>query len=261
LGPHFEPVRVEIWRDAPSKAEGGSLIKESSTLRKARTFFVESPHAIFLIVEGMLRFGDWKQLAYVRINPLGRWRQVYGDVEFGAYDVEIADLFLTHIEARKAFRRSLENIRRFVVKIVIGWGIECLEDFRLGVAFYRSGKSFLLTDIMSTMRIDEKCKKLVEHLGPYNRIFLATRAWKEPGFRERMRKVAEEAQVLIQGRKSIILEAKERKSFSSFYEGIVKNVIRPLVEELPPKQEILKRIAKALIPPSQLFLSEEFSGE
>ncbi len=136
----------------------------------------------------------------------------------------------------------------------MGWGVDCLEDIRRRVGAYQRRKLDLLMDVLSTMKADASAKALDESLGPYNRSFLASQAWKQPGFNEILQGIARGAQLLLKSGESIYAEAMGRGAFKDFYEGVVKSVIRPLVNELPSRRQIAEAIAGALRPPSQMPL-------
>jgi len=265
--PYFVPNALECWNIAPLESLDGKIVERiskpdsdiDSLLYHAKgildTRRWEADDLTFKI-EGEWVIDGVRVGGYLTIHNR-EWRSTYGDFESNIYPTtEFNDLMSfvkiqEEAEARLVsdflsdFPTKVHNETPRVNRIYFGLGVPSPIDTDSLVAVYYSSNGAFITDCLHTT--EEEGPEIKESLAPYKERFLISGLRKVPSFEDYLDGLYAKHNVRKTITGSMTLRAEEIDSFKTLFDEIARDIIKPLVEGLPDKEDILNRIRLAVI--------------
>lgn len=245
----FIPREYQLWLNAPLRELDGELITKGR--EKIVNFYnlKENDYKrLFYKIEGLIGLNNKEFPATLTIHDR-RFRKIYGDIELDTSMVPLEDILLDDkpfVERLKALFRDKHLKGVSVAWAFIGDSPDAVIDVRERIFSYHPKPSFLIEDMFKTIKHESEETGGIEFLkffSPYNLSFLAYKISSLKEFGRFLNDLTEEVD-LTKEEGSLILVAKDRKSFRDFYISFVDDFLNSIKEEWPVEskiEEILQR--------------------
>jgi len=255
----FQPLKVQLWLNAPLEALGGVLTIEGRSLDEifSAVHEIEDYDKSVVRIEGIFKLEEGLKVPAHLTLFNNELKKIYGDVEFDVYhlgDIEdISDIILESADFRTTlehfFKEAISFKEAKIEKCVAGFTLDTLIDMRERVVLYSSAPPSFFEDLLRVLKLtarEEELGILLSHITPYKESVLARRVWSLREFQSFLSKKMKKAEIEMNVETSILLMAKNKDSFRSLYDDLFEGILLPAFRELPSDEEItgvFKRVA------------------
>jgi hypothetical protein len=266
-GKIFLPKTINVWLNAPIESLDGQLIKkiEVSNLyndvEKLRSWVKENfyPEKLFssiIVFDGIWDFDNIKLAGFFSANNEYMWRKAYHDVEIDAYGKGEIDDLMDVFQKNNQVEGLVDNLVTIFKQVEEKQPLSYREIyFSIGSAEYGQDVDMValhLNDwrdfvgyLYSRLRKD-KDDWINNKVSPIDRRFFLKSVRGEKVVRSISNKIGKETLLEEKKGKSVTYIAKDRKSFSKFYQKFKKEVFKSAVKELPEANKLKSDIKKGL---------------
>lgn len=266
-GRNFIPRNVTIWLKATSETLGGTLENELDMHDPYRTFqilremistkfYTEELFSSIIVFNGIWNFDGLKLEGFISANNEYAWNRAYYDVEVDAYgNDEFEDLvdvfwekemldwlvpgFISQLE--RASRRQRAKPREIYFSI----GAPERGEVSNLIAIHLPDWHDVIDFFYARLRRD-KASWIKNKVAPLDRYFFVSSIREQKIVHSIFKQIAKETSLIEKSGGSVIYIAKERDSFSKFYQKFKEAVFKPASQELPQADHIKKIIQKGL---------------
>jgi len=263
----FLPRTIRVWMDAPSETLEGikkreiqivDLYNDVERLRSwfKEDFYQERLFSSIIVFEGVWDFDNIKLAGFFSVNNEYTWRNMYLDVEIDAYgkgDIEdLVDVFWEKgeiITLAPNFFMELKHAEKGEPtrprEIYFSIGAPEYGGFDNLVALHLQDWRALVGFLYSRLRKD-KAPWIKSKVAPIDRGFFLGSIREQKVVPMILKRLIEEASLVEQHGKSVTYIAKDKKSFSKFYQKTREEVFKSAVQDFPESEALKKKIQKGL---------------
>jgi hypothetical protein len=265
---YFVPKLLTIWRGAPLRSLGGTQINQFPIINIHDT--VEAAH-----IRDYLSRYSWQEKAELTLEFSGpctiaktkidgylnvysrNWSPTYGDIEFNTYPTnEFPDLvhlmkvapdleqyLLGDFLAQLA--ESVKDQPLRVVSAYFGVGAPSRYEFDGLTGVYYASDDSMWADCLRT-HVEEQGETAKATFTPYRQQFLISGMNAVPAFRRFVDEMFLKYGLYREKANSLVLVGRDLESFKGFYAELSSKVLKPLVQQLPNRDELLKTIREVI---------------
>ena len=263
----FLPEMIKIWLNAPTETLGGILKKQMKIVNLYRDveilrswikqeFYREELFSSIIVFEGVWSFDNVKLAGFFSANNKHAWRDAYHDVEIDAYgkgefedlvdvfwrkgDIEtIASSFFTELKRVGRGQPTKPSAIYFSIGApehgeVANLRALHLQDWRAFVGF-----------LYSRLRRD-KASWIKNKVAPIDRGFFLGSIREQKVVHTIFKRILEESLLTEKTGKSVTYIARDKESFTKFYQKFKEEVFKSVSQELPNAETLKKRMKKGL---------------
>ena len=263
----FLPETIKIWLNAPTETLGGilkrqmkivNLYRDVETLRSwvRQEFYRQELFSSIIVFEGIWDFDDIKLAGFFSANNEYTWREAYLDVEMDAYGKgefeDLVDVFWKKGEIETIVSSFVTELKRVgrgqpIKPREIYFSIGApehgevanlralhLQDWRAFVGF-----------LYSRLRRD-KASWIKNKVAPIDRGFFLSSIREQKVVQTISKKILEESLLTEKVGKSVTYIARDRDSFTKFYQKFKEEVFKSASQDLPEADALKKRMQKGL---------------
>jgi hypothetical protein len=266
---YFDPLRIELWSEAPIEALGGQLLREftpkdkslvKDMLKDMLLDYIRKDlsllESMIVMIRGVWKVNGLKVPGYVCVNNEVLSVRTYGDIEIGAYTykeiTDITDLFWTNPSETKNLVN--EFISRFskirdetysIAYIVFGSGAPLVQPITEWSASYHMQPTDFLYKVLSGMGKEPQLG-VYSHLRLIYKKGIAQELYKIENFKKHFLKIAEKNNVKADVHSSLALVGKYQDSYRKMIIELM-NFLGPVLKgSLPEDQAITKRLTEEI---------------
>lgn len=266
-GKIFLPKTINVWLNAPVESLDGQLIKkieisnlynDVESLRSwiKEKFYSEKLFSSIIVFDGIWDFDNIKLEGFFSANNEYIWRNAYHDIEIDAYGRGEIDDLMDVFQKNNQVEALVDNLVTIFKQAEEKQPFSYREIyFSIGSAEYGQDVDMValhLNDwrdfvgyLYSRLRKD-KDEWISNKVSPIDRGFFLKSVRGERVVRNISNKIGKETLLIEKTGKSVTYIAKDRKSFSKFYQKFKEEVFKSAVDELPEANTLKRDIKKGL---------------
>lgn len=264
----FSPTSTEIWNHANSVSLGGINRRTiecsknmtigdiaQKTADEFRNLPFEQQLSSIIIVNGQWDLENRQLICYLSINHDFFWRRLYKDIEFDAYasgDVEdIAELIWRKENLRLQLGRNFvneitgrEEKGAKIESIYFAVGVPSVSNASTLRLAYVQGATDLIESILYTfLKISNE--EIRDHSKGTKGDFLISRLMRKEYILKKVHEMERSAGIIEEYAGSRLFIGKDQKSFEKFVNDFGKEVLEPVLRQLPATEDYDSFIDKA----------------
>jgi len=258
---------AELWIGAPSEASGGTLKETVKTTDPylageiLEKFLSNLPYdevsQSIVMLNGVWDFDDVKLGGYFSVNFSKVWRDVYHDIEIGAYAkkdfADLVDILWVTQDMESLSRKFIAALRKTAINRSLGLqtmffsrGVPTEEDPTNLMGAYLHGERRGLLRIFYKALSKTKDPEVASRVPALNDTFFVKTLAAEEIVNERLVKEMEEVMIIERKGDSATYIAKNQDSFANLYEEVSKTILKPGMGKLPTAEHVKNLIESGL---------------
>lgn len=263
---HFEPRRIEVWRDASNESLGGIQVdkpldfEDPSGVSSALLGIyhrhetdVDLLYNLVVKILGTWTFDDTRMTGYVEMTNDNQWRGSLGDIELDVYatkDVsDIVDLFWkSEKQVDDLVARFIEKFKGFeddshsLSHIIFALGPPCevlVSDWR--TSYSRIPNIYFQIFLRTMQKIQPE---ITTYIRLVNKGALTSDLYAINYFKEHLKRVAEKFGVKIDLGTSLVLVGREVGSYRKMYDELSSSLFRVLERSLQKDDDVVSKLRR-----------------